>query len=380
MGIVYEAVQESLGRHVALKVLPTPGVLSGNHLERFRREARAAAKLHHTNIVPVFGVGEHQGVHYYAMQFIQGQSLDRVLHELKRQRAGLAAPEPEDVKFAGDLTATIAVGMMSGEVPASVEEVECQQEPSFGSATPSSEARAAPSTLTGKSERTGKTEKQYYHSVARVGMQVAEALAHAHQQGILHRDIKPANLLLDAQGNPWITDFGLAKSEGTDELTGHGDIVGTLRYMAPERFSGKADGRSDIYSLGLTLYEMLSLRPTFDESDRQRLIRQIMEVEPLRPRKVIPHIPRDLEAILLKTIAKKPEDRYATAQELADDLGRFLQDEPILAKRPTWVRHVQKWTRRHLAAVLTGVIIFVVAVAVLGGVTGWFLQQGAKSP
>ena len=150
--------------------------------------------------------------------------------------------------------------------------------------------------------------------MARVGVQVAEALAYAHQQGILHRDIKPSNLLLDTQGTVWVTDFGLAKAEGTDELTSPGDIVGTLRYMAPERFQGQADPRSDVYSLGLTLYEMLTLRPAFEDTNRARLIERVTHEEPPRPRKLDARIPRDLETIVLKAIAKEPADRYPTAR------------------------------------------------------------------
>ena len=126
-----------------------------------------------------------------------------------------------------------------------------------------------------------------------MGVQVAEALTHAHQQGILHRDIKPSNLLLDARGTVWVTDFGLAKSEGTEDLTNTGDIVGTLRYMAPERFNGWSDPRSDVYGLGITLYELLTLRPAFEDSNRSRLVEQVLHEDPPRPRKLRPaHTPR----------------------------------------------------------------------------------------
>jgi serine/threonine protein kinase len=196
MGVVYEAVQESLGRHVALKVLQ-PGSLSPAHLERFRREARAAARLHHTNIVPVYGVGEHGGVHFYAMQFIRGQSVNLVIDELRRLRAasrGRALPPP-----------------------------------GTDGRAPDDGVRAEWSASSSGAE--------FYRAVARVGLQAAEALDYAHSHGVLHRDVKPSNLLLDGHGAAWITDFGLAKSEGTHDLTETGDVVGTLHYMPPERQS-----------------------------------------------------------------------------------------------------------------------------------------------
>jgi serine/threonine protein kinase len=144
--------------------------------------------------------------------------------------------------------------------------------------------------------------------VAQVGIQVAEALSYAHREGVIHRDIKPSNLLLDTESRVWITDFGLAKTEG-DALTHTGDIIGTLRYMAPERFRGSSDPRSDVYSLGLTLYEMLLLRLAFDTADRLELIRRITHEGPARPRKLDPRIPRDLETIVLKAIDREPARR-----------------------------------------------------------------------
>src|SRR5262249_49363006 len=157
----------------------------------------------------------------------------------------------------------------------------------------------------------------------RIGVQVAEALAYAHSQGIVHRDIKPSNLMLDTSGTVWVTDFGLARTEGPSDLTQEGDIPGTLRYMAPERFDRRCDRRSDVYSLGLTLYELLTLRPPFDETERGLLIKQVTQSEPPRPRRLNRRIPRDLETIVLKAIEKQPDRRYQSAEELADDLRRF---------------------------------------------------------
>lgn len=236
MGVVFEAMQEELGRHVALKVLPASALLRPRQLARFRREARAAARLHHSNIVPVYGVGSQDGIHFYAMQYIQGQGLDAVLQEVRQQRG--ANGSRETLRDAAAATQT--------------------------------------TNISGHSSRT-----DYARSVARIGFQIAEAVAHAHSQGILHRDIKPSNILLDQEGRAWLSDFGLAQLDAADQLTGTGELVGTLRYMAPERFKQAGDARSDIYSLGVTLYELLALQPTFPESDRPKLVQQILQEEPI---------------------------------------------------------------------------------------------------
>jgi tRNA A-37 threonylcarbamoyl transferase component Bud32 len=260
MGIVYEAVQESLGRHVALKVLPQQRLSDPRQLERFRREARAAAMLHHTNIVPVFGVGESDGVHHYAMQYIRGQSLDDVLREVKRLR-GVKPVGPASSDVPGHdpaLAASVAIEVVSGRFAgqtgavAETKSVTASHPPPPGElpATTADGEGSDPSSST--SSIVGQSGSLYYRSVARIGVQAAEAIAYAHQHKVLHRDIKPSNLLLDLRGTVWVTDFGLAKAEGTDVLTQTGDIVGTLRYMAPERFRGEADARSDVYALGLT--------------------------------------------------------------------------------------------------------------------------------
>ena len=222
----------------------------------------------------------------------------------------------------------------------------------------------------------------YSRSVARVGVQVAEALAYSHQQGILHRDIKPANLLLDTQGTVWVSDFGLVKEQGTEELTTQGDFVGTLRYMAPERFLGRSDPRSDVYGLGLTLYEMLTLRPAFAASDRARLVERVQHEEPPRPRKLDPHIPRDLETIVLKAIAKEPGRRYATATAMAEDLRRFLADRPVEARRAaTWER-VWRWVRRNpglaVSTASAAVLLVVIAVGSVAWPPGWARNCGGR--
>ena len=210
--------------------------------------------------------------------------------------------------------------------------------------------------------------RAFHRGVAHIGRQVASALAYAHARGILHRDIKPSNLLLDTEGVVWVSDFGLAKVDD-DDLTRTGDILGTLRYMAPERFRGRGDARADVYSLGLTLYELLVLRPAFDSPDRVALSEQIKTVEPPRPRSIDPRIPRDLETIVLKAIEKDPGDRYATAEAMAEDLRRFLDDEPILARRVGAAERYARWARRNpVIAALGGVLTAVLLVATIASV------------
>jgi eukaryotic-like serine/threonine-protein kinase len=359
MGIVYEAVQESLGRHVALKVLPFHGLISRTHLERFEREARAVARLHHSNIVPVFGIGAHAGVHYYAMQFIQGQGLDTVLHEVRRLRGAAATPGGQPV------TISLACGLLTDQLgspevgPVGRAETERDLLP----------ATTAVPSLVGDhpSDLTGQSEAQYARGVARLGVQVADAMAYAHRQGMVHRDIKPSNLLLDTQGVIWVTDFGLVKDDSDEDLTQPGDIVGTVRYMAPERFDGRGDGRSDIYSVGATLYELLTLRPAFEDASRARLVERVLREEPVPPRQLDPRIPRDLETIVLKAMAKDPARRYLTAGELAEDLRRFLADRPVRARRISGAERTWRWARRNpaVASLLGCVAALLVAVAVV---------------
>jgi serine/threonine protein kinase len=279
MGVVYEAVQQSLGRHVALKVLPWSSVGSVAHVERFRLEARAAARLHHTNIVPVFGVGEQEGTHYFAMQYIRGQSLDVIVEKLRRLRqernpGGAADPEgrtrgvAEELLAPGFAHATApSPGRPTDEPPD--EQSSARSNQRISSLGPE-RAPAAPSLLSAHSDMTP-SEANDFRGAARVALQVAEALAYAHEQGIIHRDIKPSNIMIDVHGTVWVTDFGLSKVEGSDGPTQTGDIPGTLRYMAPERFEGHSDARSDLYGLGATLYELLTLRPLFDEASRPKL-------------------------------------------------------------------------------------------------------------
>jgi tetratricopeptide (TPR) repeat protein len=207
----------------------------------------------------------------------------------------------------------------------------------------------------------------FFRTVAELGIQAAEALEHAHRLGIVHRDIKPANLILDNEGKLWVTDFGLAMVQNNVELTVTGDLVGTLRYMSPEQATaqrGLLDQRTDIYSLGATLYELLTLRPVFAESDRHQLLAQIATVDPRRPRRHNPAIPQDLETIIQKALGKSPQERYATAEQMAEDLKRFLADQPIRARRPSVSDRAVKWCRRHKTLV-AGSVFLIVGTSIL---------------
>jgi tetratricopeptide (TPR) repeat protein len=204
----------------------------------------------------------------------------------------------------------------------------------------------APPGSSGLSEHS--TDKHgFFRSAARIGMQAAQALEYSHKQGILHRDIKPSNLLLDVTGNVWVADFGLAKSLDSDHLTHTGDILGTLRYMAPERFQGVCDARSDVYSLGLTLYELVALRPAYEDSDRHRLIARVQAEEPTALKSLVPEVPRDLATIIQKAIAHEPASRYATVAALASDLERYLEGRTILARRASFLERSYRWCRRN---------------------------------
>jgi serine/threonine protein kinase len=331
MGIVYEAVQESLDRHVALKVLSRASMLDDQHVQRFEQEARAAAGLHHTNIVPIFGVGEHDGLHYLVMQLIPGRSLAEILCELS-----------------------------GGEHPAAM--------PTGGGGGSGGMATHA-GTRNGVAPPRG---KRYWRWAADLARQTADALHYAHRQGILHRDVKPANVLLDERGAAWITDFGLAKLAGELQprnVTRSGDVVGTLQYMAPEGLHSQADTRSDIYGLGLVLYELLALRPAFEAANPAALLRRISESEPLRLRRVNAAIPADLETIVLKATARDPAARYATASELAEDLENYLHDRPISARRASSVERLWRWCRRNRA--VAALAVLAVACALGAIVIGW---------
>jgi serine/threonine protein kinase len=413
MGVVYEAEQISLRRRVALKVLP--GHVAGDRkaLARFRREAKAAARLHHTNIVPVFEVGQQGDLAFYAMQFIQGQGLDQVIEEIRRLRApdrnpvendhdhdrsgspvrlglahtvaGTAAASPRSPKL-GPVAESLLGGRLvtepldssrhlaSAAIKAAASEplnpdatdgfkLQNPAQP-LAAITPGSHGSSSavlPGGTAVSSVETSHRRQPYFRSVAQIGRQAAQGLAYAHSRSIIHRDIKPSNLLLDTAGVVWITDFGLAKAE-EDGLTATGDILETIRYMAPERFRGEGDAHADIYALGLTLYELLTLRPAYDVSDRLKLIEQVKAEEPTRPRSLDRHIPRDLETIVLKAMDKDPARRYATAEAMAEDLRRFLADEPIRARQISTTERYWRWAHRNPMIATLGALLLTVLV------------------
>ena len=355
MGVVYEAEQISLDRRVALKVLPFAAVLDDRRLQRFKTEAKAAAQLHHTNIIPVFSVGCERGVHYYAMQYVEGHTLSAVIREL-RELSGLDTPAPEGRE---ETVTRLAEDMTDGRFEKARSSDSSEKSGGEGI---SSETVSSPIETLGGDHSTKKPS--FFRSVATLGIQAAEALECAHAIAIVHRDIKPSNLLLDARGHLWMTDFGLAQFQ-TDmgmTLTMPGDVLGTLRYMSPEQALGKhtfVDHRTDIYSLGVTLYELLTLEPVFTGKDRPEILSKIADKDPRPPKRINEAVPTDLETIILTAIAKEPKSRYATAQEMADDLRRFLNDKPIKARRPTLIARAIKWRRRHRALAFAAVIVII---------------------
>jgi serine/threonine protein kinase len=304
MGVVYEAEQLSLKRRVALKVLRF-GSTEAEARERFQREAETVAALHHTNIVPIFAVGCEGGVHYLAMQLIEGTSLADLLRQVRADSAG-SLPDPREV--------------------------------------------------------------------ARWGVQAAEALAHAHARKVVHRDVKPSNLLRDPEGIVWLTDFGLARRLDEHTLTATGILLGTPQYMSPEQVAARqaVDERSDVYSLGATLYELATGQPVVEAGTPQEAFRKILEQEPVPPRQHRPDLPRDLETILLTCLAKEPAARYQAAQESADDLRRFVNGDAIRARRPSWLTLLRRWTSKQGHRVQMALLVGVVTLLLVWlGAVSW---------
>lgn len=309
MGIVYRTHHQSLDREVALKVLTQVRATDGLSRRRFQQEARVAARLHHKNIVPVFDVGEVDGVCYFTMPLIDGVPLNHLrLSDL-----------PESTNDTNQLL-------------------------------PKARNR--------------------WMVFANLLAQAADGLAHAHHRGVIHRDIKPSNLILDRDWTLWISDFGLAKLSDVD-LTHSGEMPGTLRYLAPERLRGKCDERADIYGVGATAYEICTGRPLIEGRERGKILAAIANQTEVFARVHNPTIPRDLESIIHKCVEKNPTRRYQSAEALAEDLRRFARSEPIEARHVSQVELFRRWAGKHwiLAASLTVALVsMLVAIAGLGRV------------
>jgi hypothetical protein len=344
MGVVYEALQPSLHRRVALKVLPTGFTTDPRRLQRFTVEAQAAAAVAHPHIIPVYAVGEDRGVYYYAMRLVDGHALDWLTAAVTRSRREPVADEPPP-----------------------------SNSPSSG------EPVLRPGVLVDLARQ---SRPAYRRAIARLGATVARALDHAHQNGVVHRDVKPANLLLGRDGHAWVTDFGLAQLPDSRSVTRTGVGVGTFRYMSPEQASGdrrRLDHRTDVYSLAATLYELLTGRAAFPAEEPVALLWQIAHEAPAAPRALDPHLPMDLETVLLKALAKEPRERYATAAEFADDLDRFLAGEPVLARRPSAWDRAKRWAGRHPATVATALVTLLVVGIASGVATALVAAEQAET-
>ena len=338
MGVVYQARQVSLNRPVALKALPCSLVGGASAIERFHREARAAATLRHRNIVTIYAEGLEQGICYFAMEMIEGDPLDRIIEDLRAARASTS----------GQHLSSCEGGRKSHDRPQPGDETD----------DPHRESCLL---------RNCRSRREYFDMVARLVSEVADALAYAHEEGIIHRDVKPSNLILACDGRLVLLDFGIARICKERAMTLTGAFIGTPRYMSPEQIAadhGKPDHRSDIYSLGVTLYELLTLEPLFDGDTKEQVVGQILSKEPARPRSVERRIPVDLETICCKAIEKDPDQRYGSARDLAEDLRRYLSGCVIKAKPPGRVDRVVKLLRRRkVAAILSSGIFLALALA-----------------
>ena len=344
MGIVYRAVQTKLNRTVALKVLPAiVGTASPGAVIRFRREATAAAGLHHTHIVPIYDFGESSEAYYYAMELVVGQPLNILIGRFGVTRASTASP----TRLAELIQTTIADP--SGEVKLS----------NSGVVPPPGVASQSFTATSGHG-------RPYYQQVAKWMEAAADALEYAHSCGIIHRDIKPANLILSTDGRLMVADFGLAKRADDKSLTMTGSIVGTMRYMSPEQAMAKrvkVDHRTDIYSLGATMYELLCLKPAFPQEDDKEILGAVLAQDPIRPRKISATVPAELETICFKMLEKSPAARYDTARALAEDLRRYIQDLPIVAKPPGPLQRIGKFVRRRKAPVIAASAAFLLLIS-----------------
>lgn len=363
MGVVYEARQVSLNRRVALKILPDGLGFSPESLARFEREARAAAALHHTNIVPIYAIGEDHGHHYYAMELIEGSSLSTILVEVSLARASPATQR---------LLSTVGI-----EAPPAVR--------AAGVGGVASTRDASPLVVTGSDATNSLSmsdsgSRRWFDTVARLVADVADALHHAHTRGIVHRDVKPSNLMLSTDGRLCLTDFGLALMAEETRLTVTGAFLGTPAYMSPEQIASgrmKLDHRTDIYSLGVVLYEMLTLQRAFAGDSREQVLSDILTKEPRSPRRINRRIPAELETICAKAMEKDSGRRYPTAAAFADDLRSHLNHRAITARRAGPVRRLVKWTQRHPSAATA--ILAAIAITALGGWGAGQLQDSRRA-
>jgi hypothetical protein len=346
MGIVYRARQVSLDREVALKVLPGYARHGPTAVQRFRTEAQAAARLHHTNIVPIYAQGEQDGHCYYAMELVDGVGLDTLIHR---------RPELLSSTLAWRARATAPSSDNGGKPALTV-------------------AKLAPTATPENRPAEGgrfRTREEYQHLAALMA-EVAEALECAHQHGVIHRDVKPHNLLLGKNHRLHLTDFGLARLTDQPHLTISGEVMGTPAYLSPEQIRGdisRIDQRTDIYSLGVTLYELLTRRKPFDGKTREQIISGICTTEPTSPRRLNPQIPIDLETICLRAMEKEPRGRYSSAGLLAEDLRRFAAGRRILSRRASAATKTARWVRRH--KVLATASAAVIGACVLSAVLAW---------
>ena len=350
MGIVYEAIQQSLDRRTSVKVLKPSLFRSERDILRFQRESRTISRLHHSNIVEVYGVGLQNDIHYFAMRYVPGIGLDRLIAILKQRRCKASSLETK-VTGSSHVTAESTAGQDVVN-----EDAVCDVYQALAESRPFHRAAA----------------------VARIGEQIADALDYAHHCGVIHRDVKPSNLLLDLHGTVWLSDFGLARPLHDVELTQSLDLIGTLRYMAPEAFGGGADERSDVYSLGLTLYELLMLKPVHAESRGRNPLEPIVHSDPVPPRQIDPSIPRDIDTIIMKAISEDPQRRYQSAKEFADDLRRFQIHDPIQARRTSWLVHLGRWAQRNK---ILSAVTAVAALFLLTGITTttWMWRSAVDS-
>jgi eukaryotic-like serine/threonine-protein kinase len=333
MGVVFEAEQEPIARRVAVKLLPWKFSEASPWGQRFHHEARIAARLQHAHIVPVFSFGEQDERFYYVMQLIEGVGLDKLID---RWQTGDGSVDMDELvrEFHPDLAPVHGIiadaeGPGTGNGCHGSVSREKRADREAGSPHAHGSQSRAPRRV---------IRKDAWLQLAKIAAQITGALRYAHKQGTLHRDIKPANLLIDVRGNVWITDFGLAL--GRDRaLSGDSEpLMGTLRYMAPEQFDGEVDVRTDIYSLGATLFELLTLRPVFQGQSRRELIEQVQQAKIPRPRSLVREIPPRLEAILVKALQKDPNRRHQSADELHSELLHFLKTESRRRGRSFWKR------------------------------------------